>query len=71
MKYKNTHKHSNADALSRFRHESVKSDTEECDEADVFALTQFEQVSLNSERIKRDTTRDKMLSRVYEYVMKV
>lgn len=56
--------------MSRFRHESVKADTEECDAADVFVLTQFEQVSLNSERIKRETTRDKVLSRVYEHVMK-
>jgi hypothetical protein len=70
IEYKNTHKHSNADALSRFRHESVKSDTEEWDAADMFALSQFEQVSLNTAGIKRETTRDKVLSRVYDYVMK-
>ena len=36
----------------------------------MFALTRFGQVSLNCERIKRETTRDKVLSRVYEHVMK-
>ncbi|CAC5379593.1 unnamed protein product [Mytilus coruscus] len=45
IEYKNTNKHTNADALSRIPQESTESDGEEFDAVDVFMLKQLEHLS--------------------------
>ncbi|CAC5418671.1 unnamed protein product [Mytilus coruscus] len=70
IEYKNTNKHTNADALSRIPQESTESDGEEFDAVDVFMLKQLEHLSLTNNNIRRETARDKILSRVYEFVQK-
>ncbi|VDI74336.1 Hypothetical predicted protein [Mytilus galloprovincialis] len=70
IEYKNTNKHTNADALSRIPQESTEADGEEFDAVDVFMLKQLEHLSLTNNNIRRETARDKILSRVYELVQK-
>ncbi|CAG2213598.1 unnamed protein product [Mytilus edulis] len=70
IEYKNTNKHTNADALSRMPQESTEADGEEFDAVDVFMLKQLEHLSLTNNNIRRETARDKILSRVYELVQK-
>ncbi|VDI28024.1 Hypothetical predicted protein [Mytilus galloprovincialis] len=70
FEYKNTNKHTNADALSRIPQESTEADGEEFDAVDVFMLKQLEHLSLTNNNIRRETARDKILSRVYELVQK-
>ncbi|CAG2213160.1 unnamed protein product [Mytilus edulis] len=70
IEYKNTNKHTNADALSRIPQEFTEADGEEFDAVDVFMLKQLEHLSLTNNNIRRETARDKILSRVYELVQK-
>ena len=70
IQYRSTHKHTNADTLSRIQQKFVKSEEDDCDEVDVFMLKQLEQVCLTSDNIRLETTRDKTLSKVYSLLQK-
>jgi hypothetical protein len=63
-RYKNTKTHDNADCLSRL----PLSDCEPDDEVDInlLYLTQFDTLPITSDRIRQETGRDPVLSRVYE-----
>ena len=61
IEYKNTSKHSNADALSRLPSQKVQSVE---DPVEIFHLSQFELLPVTCETVKRETSRDKILSQV-------
>jgi hypothetical protein len=71
IEYRNTKRHTNADGLSRFPQEENEIEAEELtDVADMFTLSQMEQLPcLTHEEIRRETSKDKMLSQVYDCIM--
>ena len=68
IEYRNTKRHTNADALSRLPFEVTPEDEKE-EAVDVFHLSQFEQLPVTSATIRRETSRDKVLNKVYEQTM--
>ena len=62
IEYKNTSKHSNADTLSRLPSQNVESVE---DPVEIFHLLQFEVLPVTCEAVKRETSRDKILSQVH------
>ena len=71
IEYRNTKRHTNADGLSRFPQEENEIEAEELtDVADMFTLSQMEQLPcLTHTEIRRETSKDKMLSQVYDCIM--
>lgn len=64
--YKSTHKHCNADALSRLPLDSM--DTEETDEVDMFYNAQLEMLPVTSEQMSSLTRKDRILAQVLDFV---
>ena len=67
IEYRNTKRHTNADSLSRLPYETVE---DKLDPVDLFYTDQIEQAPINSATVKRETQRENILSRAYEYTMK-
>ena len=68
IEYKNTTLHSNADGLSRLPLGQTMSPQN--DPVDVFNMTQFETLPVSSADVRRETSRDSTLSRVFVNTMK-
>ena len=65
--YRNTKKHTNADALSR---SPIKSnDDKEEDAVDIFNVSQIENLPVTAKEISKETQRNATLSRVYQYAI--
>ncbi|XP_061190068.1 uncharacterized protein K02A2.6-like [Saccostrea echinata] len=71
IEYRNTKRHTNADGLSRIPQEKNGLEAEDLtDVADMFTLSQMEQIScLTHQEIRRETSRDKILSKVYDCIV--
>ena len=70
IEYKSTTKHCNADGLSRLPLQQTERDETEMDSSEVFHATQFELLPVTSEAVARETRRDPILARVYEFIVK-
>ena len=70
IEYKSTTKHCIADGLSRLPLQQTKREETEKDLSEVFHATQFELLPVTSEAVARETSRDPILARVYESIVK-
>ncbi|XP_061167547.1 uncharacterized protein K02A2.6-like [Saccostrea echinata] len=71
IEYRNTKRHTNAVGLSRIPQEKEGLEAKDLtDVADMFTLSQMEQIScITHQEIRRETSRDKILSKVYDCIV--
>ncbi|XP_033740319.1 uncharacterized protein K02A2.6-like [Pecten maximus] len=69
IEYKSTHKHGNADSLSRLPLDVKHSDNEEDKTVNAIHIHQLEQLPVTQSQVRRETTRDPVLAIVLQTVM--
>ena len=70
IEYKSMTKHCNADGLSRLPLQQIEREETEIDSSEIFHATQFELLPVTSKAVARETSRDPILARVYESIVK-
>ena len=67
ISYKNTKAHGNADSLSRLQLPDCE--PEEDNSVELMYIAQFDNLPITSDRVRQETSRDPIMSRVHEYVV--
>ena len=70
IEYKSTTKHCNADGLSQLPLQVREREETEIDLSEVFHTAQFELLPVTSKAVAREPSRDPILARVYESIVK-
>lgn len=68
--YKSATEHYNADGLFRLSLQQKERKETEVDSSEVFHATQFVPLPVTSKAVARETRRDPVLARVYEFIVK-